>query len=80
MKFRNSDSNANKLKLYEKVRKSLAETFADEPRPFSPASVRENSDKNLDDVNENDFRAYQVKVKTEKEQIKRGYSRVQESI
>ena len=46
MEFRNSDSNADKLKLYEKVRKSLAETYADEPEPFSPASVRENSGKN----------------------------------
>ena len=80
MEFRNSDSNADKLKLYEKVRKSLAETYADEPEPFSPASVRENSGKNLDDVNENDLRAYQVKVKTEKEPIKRGYSRVQERV
>ena len=32
------------------------------------------------DVNENDLRAYQVKVKTEKEPIKRGYSRVQERV
>ena len=83
MEFRNSDSHADKLKLYEKARKSLAETYADEPAPFSPASVCENSGKNLDDVNENDLRAYQVKVKTEKEQIKRGYyilSRVQERV
>ena len=36
----------------------------------------ENPYKHLDDVNEVDLREYHVKVKTEEEQIKRGYSRV----
>ena len=41
MEFRNCDSNADKVRLYESVRKSLAEINEDEPEPFSPASVSE---------------------------------------
>ena len=37
--------------------------------------VSENLYNDLDDVNETALWEYQVKVKTEKEQIKRGYSR-----
>ena len=37
--------------------------------------VSENLYNDLDDVNETDLWEYQVKGKTEKEQIKRGYSR-----
>ena len=62
MEFRNCDSNADKVKLYESVRKSLAEICEDEPEAFSPASVSENSYKDLDDVNENESREYQVPV------------------
>ena len=80
MEFRNCDSNADKVKLYESVRKSLAEIYEDEPDAFGPASVSENPYKELDDVNEFDLREYQVKVKTEKEQIKTGNSRVQEDL
>ena len=67
MKFRNCESNANKVKLYESVRKVLAEIYEDEPDTFGPASVSENPYKDLDDVNEFDLREYQVKVKIEKE-------------
>ena len=67
MKFRNCKSNANKVKLYESVRKGLAEIYEDEPDTFGPASVSENPYKDLDDVNEFDLREYQVKVKIEKE-------------
>ena len=76
MEFRNWDSNADKVKLYESVRKGLAEIYEDEPETFGPASVSQNPYKGLDDVNKIDLREYQVKLKTEKEQIKRGYSRV----
>ena len=75
MEFRNWDSNADKVKLYESVRKGLAEIYEDEPETFGPASASENPYKGLDDV-KIDLREYQVKLKTEKEQIKRGYSRV----
>ena len=80
MEFRNCDSNADKVKLYESVRKGQAEIYEDEPDTFGPASVSKNPCKDLDDVNEFDLREYQVKVKAEKEQIKRGYSRVQERV
>ena len=40
MEFRNCDSNADKVKLYESVRKSLAEIYEDEPEAFGLASVR----------------------------------------
>ena len=80
MEFRNCDSNADKVKLYESVRKGLAEIYEDEPKAFGPTSVSENPYKDLDDVNEIDLSEYQVKVKTEKEQIKRGYSRVQKTV
>ena len=77
MEFRNWDSNADKVKLYESVRKGLAEIYEDEPKAFSPAPVRENPYKDLDGVNEMDLTKYKVQVNTEKEQIKKGYSRVQ---
>ena len=73
MEFRNCDSNADKVKWHESVRKGLAEIYEDEPDAFGPASVSENPYKDLDDVNEFDLREYQVKVKTEKEQIKRRF-------
>ena len=62
------------------MRKDLAEIYEDEPVAFGRASVGENPYKDLDDVNEIDLREYQVKVKTEKEQIKRGYSHVSERV
>ena len=77
MKLRHCDSNADKVKLYESVRKNLAEIYEDEPETFGPASVRESPYKDLDDVNEIDFREYQVKAKTGKKKIERGYSRAQ---
>ena len=77
MRFINLDSNADKVKLYERVRKGLAEIYDDELKAFGPASASENPYKDLDDVNELDLREYKMKVKTEKEQIKRGYSCVQ---
>ena len=52
MAFRNCDSNANKVKLYESVRKNLAAIYEDEPEVFGPASVSENPYKDLGDVNE----------------------------
>ena len=60
--------------------KGLAEIYEDEPEVFGPASVSKNPYKDLDDVNKIDLREYQVKVKTEKEQIKRRYSRVREIV
>ena len=62
------------------MRKDLAEIYEDEPVAFGRASVGENPYKDLDDVNEIDLREYQVKVKTKKEQIKRGYSHVSERV
>ena len=60
--------------------KGLAEIYEDEPEVFGPASVSKNPYKDLDEVNKIDLREYQVKVKTEKEQIKRRYSRVREIV
>ena len=45
-----------KVKLYESVRKGLAEIYEDEPDVFGHASVSENSYKDLNDVNEFDLR------------------------
>ena len=56
MEFRNCDSSADKVKLYESVRKSLAEIYEDEPEVFRPASVSENPCKDLDDFNEIDVK------------------------
>ena len=72
MEFRNCDSNADKVKIYERLRKGLVEIYEDEPDAFGPVSVSKNPYKDLDNVNEFDLREQQVKVKTEKEQIKRG--------
>ena len=57
MEFKNCDSNTDKVKLYESVRKRPAEIYTV-----------------LNDVNKIDLREYQLKVKTEEEQIKNGYS------
>ena len=43
MEFKNRDSNADKIKLYERVRKGLAEMYQDQPEAFDPASVSENT-------------------------------------
>ena len=80
MEFRNCDSNDYKVKLYESLRKTLAEIYKDKPETFGLASVSENPYKDLDDVNETELREYQKKVKTEKKQIKRGYSHFQEIV
>ena len=56
MEFKNWDSNADKVKLYESVRKGLAEIYEVEPDAFGPASVSENPCKDLDDVNGFDLR------------------------
>ena len=56
MEFRHCNSNADKVKLYESVRKSLAETYEDEPEVFGPASVSKTPYKDLDNVNETDLR------------------------
>ena len=69
-----------KAKLYKSVRKSLTEIYEDKSEAFDPASVSENAYKDLDDVNETDLRKYQMNVKAEKEQIKRGYSCVQDRV
>ena len=66
--------------MYESIRKGLAEIYENEPKAFGPASVRENPYQDLDDVNEIDLREYRVKVKTEKELIKRGCFRVQNRV
>ena len=79
MEFRNCDSSAEKVKLYESAKKGLAE-ISDEPDAFGPASLSENPYKDLDDVSKVDLREYQVKLKTEKEQIKRVCSRVQDRV
>ena len=42
MRFRNCDSNADKVKIYEKVRKNLEEIFEDKTEAFGPVSVSEN--------------------------------------
>ena len=39
MEFRNRDANADKVKLYESVKKGLAEIYENEPKAFGPASV-----------------------------------------
>ena len=66
MEFENCDSNADKVKLYESVRKRLGEIYEDEPDEFGPASVSENPYKDLDDVNEFDLREYQRESKDRK--------------
>ena len=66
MEFENCDSNADKVKLYESVRKGLGEIYEDEPDEFGPASVSENPYKDLDDVNEFDLREYQRESKDRK--------------
>ena len=50
------------------MRKGQVEIYKDEPEAFGLASVSENPYKDLDDIDEIDFREYKVKVKTEKEQ------------
>ena len=62
------------------MRKGLAEIYEDEPEAFGPASVSEDPYQDLDDVNEIDLKEYRVKVKTEKELIKRGFFRVQKRV
>ena len=42
MEFENCDSNAYKVKLYESVKKGLAEIYEDEPDTFGSAPVSEN--------------------------------------
>ena len=42
VEFTNCYANADKVKLYESVRKSLAEIHEDEPEAFGSASVSEN--------------------------------------
>ena len=42
MEFRNCGSNADKVKLYENMRKGLAKINEDEPEAFSPAPVNKN--------------------------------------
>ena len=69
MEFIYCELNTNKVKLYESVRKSLAEIHEDETKAFGPVWARENPYKDLDYANEIDLRECQVKVKTEKEQI-----------
>ena len=41
-KLRNYDSNADKVKLYESVKKGLAEIYEDQSEAFGPALVSEN--------------------------------------
>ena len=60
MEFRNCYSNADKVKLYENVSKRVAEIYEDKPETFGPHSASENPYKDLNDVNEIDFREYQV--------------------
>ena len=50
MEFRNYDSKADKFKLYEKVKKRLAEIYEDEAETFGPVSVSGNPYKDLGDV------------------------------
>ena len=82
MAFKNCDWNADKVKLYENVRKSLAKIYEDEPEQFGPVSLSTNPHAGIDDddVNDVDLKEYQIKIKTEKELIKRGYARVQEKV
>ena len=54
MDFKNCDSNADKVKLFESVKKSLTKIYEDEQEAFDPASASENPYKDLDNVNEND--------------------------
>ena len=75
MEFKNCGSNADKVKLYENVKKSQEEIYEDKSEAYGLASASENPYKDLD-VNDIDLREYQVVVKTEKEQIKRGSPRV----
>ena len=82
MTFRNCDWNADKVKLYENVRKSLAKIYEDESDQFGPVSLFTNPHAGIDDddVNDVDLKEYQIKIKTEKELIKRRYTRVQEKV
>ena len=56
MEFRNCDSNADKVKIYERLRKGLVEIYEDEQDAFGPVSVSKNPYKDLDNVNEFDLR------------------------
>ena len=62
------------------MKKSLAEIYEDESEMFGPASVTGNPYKDLEYVNEIDLRKYEVTIRTKKEQIKRGYFCVQETV
>ena len=81
MAFKNYDWIADKVKSYENVRKSLAKIYEDEPEQFGPVSLSTYPHAGIDDdVNDFDLKEYQIKIKTEKELIKRGYTLVQERV
>ena len=73
MALQNCDWNADKVKLYENVRKSLAKIYEDEPEQFGPVSLSTNPHAGIDDddVKYVDLKEHQIKIKTEKELIKR---------
>ena len=62
------------------MRRRRAEIGEDEPETFVPASVSENPYKSFRWCWWDWLREYHVKVKTEKEQIKKEYSCVQEQV
>ena len=77
MEFRNCDSNADKVKLYDSVRNRLAKIHEDEPEASGPASVRGNPYKKFQML----LRDNQVISESKKTKgTNRGYSRVQERV
>ena len=54
MASKNCDWNADKVKLYENVRKSLAKVYEDEPEQFGPVSLSTNPHAGIDDDDVND--------------------------
>ena len=65
MEFSNKDFNADKVKMYEEVRKYMARIYVENPSFFGPVAPSEASPE---------------EAKIDNELIKRGYTRIQEKI
>ena len=65
MEYNNKDFNADRVKLYEEVRKAMARLYNDNPSYFGPVVARISS-------------AEETKI--DNDLIKRGYTRIQDKI
>ena len=77
MEYNNSDFNADKVKQYEAVREAMARIY-EEPTFFGPPCITPLP--SADEVSEQEMAELQRRQKTEKELIKKGYTRVQEKL